>query len=1142
MARTLRKVLWMVARSASVLLLALAVHAPADDIAPLDDPAADDALVAPGDDPTIDEIVDEIAAQAARFIDQWREASFARREQAGAELAELGLAARGPLLAALRDSDPEVRLRARRCLAKIVEDDFEARLAAFAADAHGTGRHDLPGWERFRVIAGGDEPPRKLFIEMLRAEGTLLETAEHAGPELVAETLALRCQQLQQLQSAADPAVRRGPSLASVAALLFVCGTPRLKAPDNVSGLIYNYVMQAPFQQALRGEYGVPLNKLVADWMVQPSSMSLAYQKVNLGIRFHVRECLHPAGQLVADRQTSPYMRMYGLLALAKYGGREHVGWLLTALDDKALCSQRVRAANGQQQQVFRGEVRDFALLALVRITGQRPADYGLGGVLDNPYSVYNTTSVGFASDEERTAALEKWKKWIADNPTPPSAPAPPALLPTNNAVRVARQAAPLADPTGAEDDAPVFVADREMRVRLTRALLMLETGRIGEACQLLDELLSADGGSAFRPERDHPIDRSVAAEALAIIATLAPEARQAYELHVGTEARKQLDEAVAKGDARRMAQVARRYFHSAAGQEAALLWSDWLLDAGQPHAAAVVLKRLRQAPDAVRFEPTLSQQRAVCLLRAGLAEEADAALAILNPDARDEAIRAAGASEVGLRRNDNQWLLFRADARRSGRAQAAAPWLRTAWRVDAAELPATREAMFRLVDAYRRQHLAVLPAASPIAADGKIIARTTGELLAIDSATGKLVWSVPLSNSVDELITDRGLQAAGAPQLLRGLDDRLFLDQTHGTLSSDGKSVFGVEDVGFAYGLLNQRNSVGPDGSRRLDPGWPQSFNRLTSYDVATGKLQWEIGGPQAELALPLAGTFFLGPPLPLGDRLFAVAERSGHIELMTLEKATGDLLAEQALAPLDASLDVISGAALQLLDQRPSRRLCGASPSYSDGILVCPTSPDNFVAVDLTTGRIVWAYLPLEPDEAPRGRVGVLAALAAAPALPEPASRDARWADCSVTIADGRALLTPASADRLYCLELTTGKRLWTALRLDGQYVAGALRGIVLVVGRGKVFGLSLETGKLAWEPTPLPPGSAPSGRGLFSGGRFLLPLSTAEIAIVDVASGKIVQRSRRTEGDAPGNLVASGGRVISQTAYGVEAFSRL
>jgi hypothetical protein len=47
-----------------------------------------------------------------------------------------------------------------------------------------------------------------------------------------------------------------------------------------------------------------------------------------------------------------------------------------------------------------------------------------------------------------------------------------------------------------------------------------------------------------------------------------------------------------------------------------------------------------------------------------------------------------------------------------------------------------------------------------------------------------------------------------------------------------------------------------------------------------------------------------------------------------------------------------------MQTILNSPQRRLAGATPSFADGVLVCPTSTGVVVAVDLATRALLWGY----------------------------------------------------------------------------------------------------------------------------------------------------------------------------------------
>ncbi len=94
------------------------------------------------------------------------------------------------------------------------------------------------------------------------------------------------------------------------------------------------------------------------------------------------------------------------------------------------------------------------------------------------------------------------------------------------------------------------------------------------------------------------------------------------------------------------------------------------------------------------------------------------------------------------------------------------------------------------------------------------------------------------------------------------------------------------------------------------------------------------------------LAGSYFLGPPLPLGGKLYVLTEKNAELRLVCLNAVNGEPTWEQTLAtPRDRLL----------LDV--SRRVQAVHLAYGEGILVCPTNAGAILGVDRR--RAAWSGL---------------------------------------------------------------------------------------------------------------------------------------------------------------------------------------
>jgi outer membrane protein assembly factor BamB len=1210
-----------------------------------------------------------LAAEIASLVERLGASSFAQREAATQRLTQIGLPAKEALVAALRHSDAEVRLRARRCLNDILAADYARRIAAFADDADGRRGTSLPGWTRFQQIAGRSREARALFVAMHREEPGLMVAAT-LGSAAASEALATRCQQWQQIQSLPDPSLRREPSLAVVAAMIFLGSDPRAAISDNTLRQVFNFLNRNAFQQALQRK-DVLARRLLGAWVEIPADATLVYQNVQLALRFECPEIIPAALRMAADRQAAGVMRMYAVLAVGRLGSLEHARALVPLLDDATLCTNRV-VVRDNQRIAIPTQLRDIVLAVLLHLTGQDPKAYGYHALQPNPQTVFNLGTIYFDPEEQRDAALRQWQQWLARHGLPepplvappprdadedalgavPGAPrgasaapaaagrgpakdagadggaagtpevdaAPQAAVPPVKAVPVnlapaqanpaqarpaqpnAAQAAPAqgargqaapAPPAAAPMPAPAVVqvqlqlqarlkqagladeqapgaadeaalsfplADRTVRLRLVAAQDRIAERRFAEAVQLLDAVLAEPRNAGFAPDRGSTLYRSLQHEALRLLAALPEEGLQAYQLQFASAAQQQLDAALVSGNRDDLEAVARRYFYTPAGHEAQFLRACQLLDEGEPLLAALRFDTLRGSPMAARYEPALSLRAAVAWSRAGAAPQAQESLQRLNARSGTADIEVAGRrvplflrpaqaaqwadSVLGTQlaalqsRQADSWLLPGGNAARNAPGTGDVPVLRPLWQHAVVEQPAAQQAIEQLRQAYAEHHLPAVPAGQPLVIGELVVFRTASELVAAELRDGRIAWRARMTDSVDALLESvPGLPRDNAAQLLAGLDERLWGDLTYGSLTSDGQRVFAVEDVGFAYGLLNQRMQVASDGTWRLDPGWPRDYNRLTAYDLAQeGKLLWELGGPTGRHALPLQGAFFLGPPLPLGHQLFVVAELQRRVELLVLDAATGAVRDRLPLMEVETRAAAANPFAVNGLLQRPRRRMAGASPSFDAGVLVCPLANGSVAAVDLVQRTLRWLYQAY--DESPVNPFNPFVRFRRS----APDHHDPRWLDPYVTLHQDRVLLTPRDAQHVLCLDVRTGHVLWTAPREDGQFVAGVFDGVVVIVGRSRVRGLHVDDGRPAWPPLPLPSASAPVGRGYLASGRYVLPLASGELLAVDVATGRPAARVRSADGPPAGNLVSTGGYVVSQGVDRVAVFEQL
>lgn len=697
--------------------------------------------------------------------------------------------------------------------------------------------------------------------------------------------------------------------------------------------------------------------------------------------------------------------------------------------------------------------------------------------------------------------------------------------------------------------DSGLIPADRTLLINLKKARDLIADKHFAEGFRFLQQILEAEEDATIPPEKDgQKLFRSLKLEAQRIIGALPPEGREAYELWCGSKARTLLKEAIERGDYRQMERVARDYFHTKAGREASYRLGVYHRDHDRPLAAALCFRRLTVAVD----DPLLFLNASACWHRAGMEEEAVAALESFKQGFNRKQVWLAGAY-VPLWENANEalpwlqthfrkrsssggpasrwWSMFRGNPARTAAAIGGPPAAVSAWDVPTSQWKSSLAAPFGdgTIDAsrqiaaieedYHEDGLPAVPAGTPLVVNDRVLVRTCTNLKAYDLATGELAWEAmkeenPLEKvwkgEVPELAGNRG---SVLDPLLK---QRLFTDGTYARLSASGDKVFCVQDLGFVA-ALNPSLRFNRSPNQTKHPLSPEAYNRLTAYDLKTGKLKWEVGGPLGDASLDLAGHFFLGSPLPLAGRLYALAEVGQMIHLVVLDPRTGEVDWTQTLIATPESVEF-----------EPDRRQAGLTPSYADGILICPTGAGYVVALDLAQRSLMWVYDYREEDKASpqdKQRILLMRMVQARQGNYSPNQHKPQWLDGTPTISQGHVVITPHDSEKMHCLRLLDGSVAWKAKRENRQFVDGIYEGGVIVVGKEEVELLGLTNGRRRWRcSVPLP-----SGRGYRTGGRYHLPLSTQEIVTLDLNTGQIPARTQTPDG-VPGSLVSAGGFVLS------------
>jgi outer membrane protein assembly factor BamB len=689
---------------------------------------------------------------------------------------------------------------------------------------------------------------------------------------------------------------------------------------------------------------------------------------------------------------------------------------------------------------------------------------------------------------------------------------------------------------------------------------------------------------------RDAEVWTSVRAEANRLIASLPPKGMAFYQLTYGPKAAEMLKEAKATNKPEVLAAIVRLYLHTDAGAEATDLLGTYHLDRGNFSTASRCFSLLLGRSGADKLSPVTLFKAAYAFHQTGAAEDKLAEeqtwkqlggrareLKLGDGEARSiddlrtlvaASVRPAGevyASDSPLYRGnpsrsaqgigsyafmEPRWT--RSAIRGSRQSSETARWLRAAEEHLKRNNQPVLSSFFPVTSTVLRRNSAT----DRMERTPLLIYHSNWGIHAVHMKTGQLEWETPSKWSLDGMSMSptrsqaintwmtfyTGQQMGVRPALV-------FENSTVGTLSADTNYVYAVEDLqvpppATPYGPEFGGRFPGQFGTNQ---GFSSEVNdalqhsRLQAFEITTGKLKWELGDPARNDEL--TDCYFLGPPLPLGGKLYVLTERQQELRLVCIDPAPNPkVVAMQTLA-----------TTREKIQSDVSRRTEAAHLAYAEGILVCPTNAGAVLGVDLLSNSLVWAYPYRERTESEEMRPGFVPGRGGLPPgwVMTPDGRmvgpspPQQWKVTAPVIVDGKVVFTAPDSRALHCVNLRDGAPLWKVQRAeDDQYLAGVFGGRVVVVGKKSVRALSLDQGETLW----LVDTGMPSGQGVASENIYYLPLKEAgqgrepEICAIDIDKGRIVAHTKSRKKEVPGNLLFYEGDVISQTATDVVAFPQL
>lgn len=354
-----------------------------------------------------DEATDEATGRAAELVIALEGGTFAERQRAIRELLELGESAIPALETARREGSPELRRRLGDLLQRVRQRVFDERLRELRDDPRDAAASAFPDWERFCELTSAESRPavrRESFAWILSAEPELFRLKMFESDELPG---ALE-------QRASELAVRfhgrpdEAFPVESFAALLLLGSDPTTRLPRATSANINAALGDPRLAQLVEsGARKDVLRGLLSAWFLRREIN--AEQPLLFTMQHPLEGGRVRAMRILESRSRRPEMILALFTLLAFETDAEALQRVESLLNEPAvlwpLGGRVPQTAPAGRDSAYRVQTRDVALAVACQMRGRSPRAFGMSARTAERLP-FDVTSLGFASDERRAAAI----------------------------------------------------------------------------------------------------------------------------------------------------------------------------------------------------------------------------------------------------------------------------------------------------------------------------------------------------------------------------------------------------------------------------------------------------------------------------------------------------------------------------------------------------------------------------------------------------------------------------------------------------------------------------------------------------------------------------------------------------------------
>ena len=350
---------------------------------------------------------------------------FSVRQKAALQVMELSATDVGSLESHLDSATASVATQLKVLIPRLRRRLFDEQLEKLSKDDLSEAEavkivSTLPEWNRYAAMAGDEADSMVVYHELLIAERDLFSARMFS-----AEDFATRLE----TRSAALSALCDGQAdepfpVASFAALMLLGSDPELHLQGTTSTSISGALDDPRFGQLIeKGVHAQTLKAITEAWIERPDIA------VDRPLLFAIQHQL-PAGRRVAlrtlARSTWNQRTYYALLCLGTLQHKEDLPLVESLLSNQKTLwpprGQFVRELLPDREidSTFSVQTRDVALAVAIHLRGESPQKFGIEAVPSDMH-LFTIESMGFSNDEQREAALAKYRAHFTAAAVPPA-------------------------------------------------------------------------------------------------------------------------------------------------------------------------------------------------------------------------------------------------------------------------------------------------------------------------------------------------------------------------------------------------------------------------------------------------------------------------------------------------------------------------------------------------------------------------------------------------------------------------------------------------------------------------------------------------------------------------------------------------